>query len=85
MMLVKANKDFEAGTPPNPELMAAVAKLADEATARGVMVSFSHIFSVRKSFVSVCHSRENGYFESLPLSTSSFFLALCPEPRLRIT
>ena len=43
-MLVKANKDFEAGTPPNPELMAAVAKLADEATARGVMGSLSHIF-----------------------------------------
>src|SRR5213080_3198756 len=39
MMLVKANKDFEAGAPPNPELMAALAKLADEATARGVMVS----------------------------------------------
>ena len=39
MMLVKANKDYEAGTPPSPELMAAVAKLADEATARGVMVS----------------------------------------------
>jgi hypothetical protein len=39
MMLVKANKDYEAGAPPNPELMAAVAKLADEATARGVMVT----------------------------------------------
>ena len=39
MMLVKANKDYEAGAPPSPELMAAVAKLADEATARGVMVS----------------------------------------------
>ncbi len=39
MMLVKANKDFEAGAPPNPELMAAIAKLADEATARGVMVA----------------------------------------------
>jgi len=39
MMLVKANKDSEAGAPPNPELMTAVAKLADEATARGVMVT----------------------------------------------
>jgi hypothetical protein len=38
MMIVKANKDSEAGTPPNPELMAAVAKLAEEATKRGVMV-----------------------------------------------
>ena len=39
MMLVKANKDFEAGSPPNPELIAAVAKLADEASAQGVMVA----------------------------------------------
>jgi hypothetical protein len=39
MMLVKTNKDFEAGAPPNPELMAAVAKLADEATARGAMLA----------------------------------------------
>jgi len=38
MMLVKANKDFEAGAPPNPELMAAIAKLADEAAARGAML-----------------------------------------------
>ena len=40
MMLVKANKDYEAGAPPSPELMAAVAKLADEATARGVIAPF---------------------------------------------
>ena len=39
MMLVKANKDVEAGAPLNPELMAAIAKLADEATARGAMVT----------------------------------------------
>ena len=38
-MLVKATKDSEAGAPPNPELMAAIAKLAEEATARGVMVT----------------------------------------------
>ena len=39
MMLVKADKDFEAGAPPNPELMAAVARLATEATARGELVT----------------------------------------------
>ena len=38
MMIVKATKDSETGAPPNPELMAAVAKLAEEATKRGVMV-----------------------------------------------
>jgi hypothetical protein len=39
MMLIKANKDFEAGAPPNPELMAAVAKLSEEASTRGVMIA----------------------------------------------
>lgn len=39
MMIVKADKEFEEGRPPNPALMAAIAKLADEATARGRMVA----------------------------------------------
>ncbi|MBZ5720008.1 MAG: YciI family protein [Acidobacteriia bacterium] len=39
MMIVKANRESEAGLPPKPELMAAVAKMAEEATQRGVMVS----------------------------------------------
>ena len=38
MMIVKATKDSEAGLPSNPALMAAVAKLAEEASRRGVMV-----------------------------------------------
>jgi len=38
MMIVKATKDSEAGAPPNPELMAAIAKLAEDASKRGVMV-----------------------------------------------
>lgn len=39
MMIVKATKDSEAGCTPNPELMAAIAKMAEEATKRGVMVT----------------------------------------------
>jgi hypothetical protein len=38
MMLVKATKDSEASLPPNPELMAAIGKLAEEMTKRGQMV-----------------------------------------------
>jgi hypothetical protein len=38
MMLVKATKDSEAGRTPNPELMAAVAKMAEAATKSGAMV-----------------------------------------------
>jgi len=39
MMLVKSNKDSEAGAPPNPELMGAIAELAEKATASGAMVT----------------------------------------------
>jgi hypothetical protein len=38
MMIVKATKESEAGAPPNPKLMAAIAKMADEATRKGAMV-----------------------------------------------
>jgi len=39
MMIVKATKNSEAGAPPNPELMAAIAKMSAEANKRGVMVA----------------------------------------------
>ncbi len=39
MMIVKADKDYEAGAPPNPELMAAIGKLAEEGMKSGVVVS----------------------------------------------
>lgn len=39
MMLVKATGDSEAGAPPNPQLMAAVTKLAEDATARGALIT----------------------------------------------
>ena len=39
MMLVKATRDSEAGAAPNPQLMAAVAKLAGEATASGALIT----------------------------------------------
>jgi hypothetical protein len=38
MMLVKATKDSEGGCAPNPALMAAIGKMAEEAMKRGVMV-----------------------------------------------
>jgi hypothetical protein len=39
MMIVKSTKESEAGCAANPELMAAVAKMTDEASKRGVMIS----------------------------------------------
>jgi hypothetical protein len=39
MMLIKANKDFEAGIPPNPKLMAAMGEFAQEMTRNGVLES----------------------------------------------
>jgi hypothetical protein len=38
MMIVKSTKDSEAGCAPNPELMAAIGKMSEEAQKRGVMV-----------------------------------------------
>jgi hypothetical protein len=38
MMIVKSTKDSEAGCAPKPELMAAIAKMAEEASKQGLMV-----------------------------------------------
>ncbi len=38
LMLVKSTRDSEAGLPPKPELMAAVAKMAEEASKSGALV-----------------------------------------------
>lgn len=38
MLIAKATKDSEAGVPPDPRLMAAVGKLAEEWTKAGVLV-----------------------------------------------
>lgn len=38
MMIVKGDADYEAGKPPSAELMAAVAKHAEDAARRGVLL-----------------------------------------------
>jgi hypothetical protein len=38
MMMVKADKSSEAGTPPSPELMAAIGKLTEEMIKAGVVL-----------------------------------------------
>jgi hypothetical protein len=38
MMMVKADKDYEAGAPPSPELMAAIGKLTEDMAKTGVLV-----------------------------------------------
>jgi hypothetical protein len=39
MMLIKATQDYEAGLPPNPELMAGMARLAEESVKAGVLLA----------------------------------------------
>jgi hypothetical protein len=39
MMLIKANKDFEAGIPPSKKLVAAMGRLAEELSKTGVLQS----------------------------------------------
>jgi len=38
MMMVKADKDYEAGRPPSPELLAAIGKLSEEMARSGRLV-----------------------------------------------
>lgn len=38
MAMVKANKDFEAGKPPSPEMMEAIGKHSEEAMRQGIVV-----------------------------------------------
>ena len=39
MAIVKATRDYEAGQPPKPELMAAMGKLAEEESKLGIFVT----------------------------------------------
>jgi len=39
MVLIKANKDYEAGIPPSEQLMAAMASLSEEMTKSGVLLA----------------------------------------------
>lgn len=38
MMMVKGDKDYEAGAPPNPALMAAIGQLSEEMARAGVLL-----------------------------------------------
>jgi hypothetical protein len=38
MVMVKADKDYEAGLPPNPELLAAIGKLSHDMVEAGVLL-----------------------------------------------
>jgi hypothetical protein len=38
MMMVKADKDYEAGLPPKPELLGAIGKLANDMVKAGVLL-----------------------------------------------
>lgn len=39
MMMIKATKEYEAGIPPNPQLMAGMGKLTEEMTKAGVLLA----------------------------------------------
>jgi hypothetical protein len=39
MMMIKANCEYEAGMPPNPQLMAGMGKLTEEMTKAGVLLA----------------------------------------------
>ena len=44
MVMVKADKDYEAGLPPKPELLAAIGKLSHEMMEAGVLLETGGLF-----------------------------------------
>jgi hypothetical protein len=48
MMMVKADKNYEAGVPPSPELMAAIGKLGEEAAKAGELVEMGGLLPSAK-------------------------------------
>ena len=48
MMIVKADRDYEAGAPPKPELMAAIGKLSEEMIKAGVLLDIGRSVSERR-------------------------------------
>ena len=48
MMIVKADKNYEAGTPPPPELLAAIGKLSEEMVKAGVVLDMGGLLPSSK-------------------------------------
>jgi hypothetical protein len=48
MMIVKADKNYEAGAPPPPELMAAIGKLSEEMIKAGVLLDIGALLPSSK-------------------------------------
>ena len=48
MMIVKADRDYEAGAPPKPELMAAIGKLSEEMIKAGVLLDMGGLLPSSK-------------------------------------
>lgn len=65
MMIVKADRNYEAGAPPKPELMAAVGKLSEEMIKAGVLSSRSDTCRMwRRSLRDVRGARIAGQLQS---------------------
>jgi hypothetical protein len=48
MMIVKADKSYESGAPPKPELMAAIGKLSEEMIKAGVLLEMGGLLPSSK-------------------------------------
>ena len=48
MMIVKADKNYESGAPPKPELMAAIGKLSEEMIKAGVLLDIGGLLPSSK-------------------------------------
>ena len=58
MMIVKADKNYEAGAPPTPELMAAIGKLSEEMITAGILLDLGGLLpSARGARINVKQGR----------------------------
>jgi hypothetical protein len=56
MLMMKASRDYEAGEPPNPELMAAMGPYVEKMAQRGILVETGGLFpSARGTRVSLAN------------------------------
>ena len=58
MMIVKADKNYESGAPPNPELMAAIGRMSEEMIKAGVLLDMGGLLpSSKGARINVRHGK----------------------------
>jgi len=83
MLMMKASRDYEAGEPPNPELMAAMGPYVEKMAQRGILVETGGLFpSARGTRVSLANDSftvTDGPFTETKEQLAGFYLIDAPN------